>query len=78
MRLVRKLINTIVAPFTHICNLSLQTGTFPNKVKTAKVIPIFKRGEKQQFTNYRPISLLPTFSKILEKLFVEMFVNINY
>lgn len=48
------------------------TGAFPNKMKTAKVIPIFKRGEKQQFTNCRPISLLPTFSKILEKLFAEM------
>lgn len=65
MTLVKKLID-IVTPFTYICNLSLQTGIFPN---TAKVIPIFKRGETQQYANYRLISLLPTFSKILEKTF---------
>ena len=44
-------------------------GLFPSKMKIAKVVPLFKSGEKGVFTNYIPISLLPQFSKILEKLY---------
>ena len=53
----------------HICNLSLTSGCFPDKMKVAKVVPLFKSGEMNVFTNYRPVSLLPQFSKILEKIF---------
>ena len=42
---------------------------FPNEMKIAKVIPVFKAGDKCKFTNYRPISLLQQFKKILEKLY---------
>ena len=61
----------IVKPLrpTHICNISFRNGTFPDQMKVAKVIPVFKGNDKQVFTNYRPIYLLPQFSKILEKLF---------
>lgn len=69
MALVKKVIKNISKPLSYICNLSFQTGCVPNKMKIAKVIPIYKNGNKQNFTNYRPISLLPQFSKILEKLF---------
>ncbi|XP_024116978.1 uncharacterized protein LOC112138628 [Oryzias melastigma] len=69
MTVVKKVINSISKPLTYICNLSLQTGRFPNQMKMAKVIPIYKSGDKHLFTNYRPISLLPQFSKILEKIF---------
>jgi len=71
MVLVKDIIDCIVSPLTYICNQSFSTGIFPSKMKTAKVIPIFKNGDKQQFTNYRPISILSQFSKILEKLFVK-------
>ena len=43
-------------------------GIFPDKMKRAKVVPIHKSGSKMEISNYRPISLLPIFSKILEKL----------
>uniref|UniRef100_A0A8C6UW15 Reverse transcriptase domain-containing protein n=4 Tax=Neogobius melanostomus TaxID=47308 RepID=A0A8C6UW15_9GOBI len=69
MTLVKQIIHSIVKPLTYICNLSFQTGTVPNKMKIAKVIPIHKNGNKHIFTNYRPVSLLPQFSKILEKLY---------
>ena len=66
---VKNVIECIARPLTHICNQSLQTGVFPNNMKTAKVILIHKTGDKHVLSNYRPISLLPQFSKILEKIF---------
>ena len=69
MALIKKVISMVADPLTHICNLSLKTGTFPSQMKTAKVIPVYKAGDKHLFTNYRPISLLSQFSKILEKIF---------
>ena len=60
-------IYNIVRPLTHIINLSLKTGTFPDKLKVARVSPIFKSGAKDSFDNYRPISILPTLSRIFEK-----------
>ena len=71
MLMVKKIITQIVRPFVHICNISFQTGVFPDKMKISKVVPLFKSGEKNVFTNYRPISLLPQFSKMLEKLYNE-------
>ena len=69
MVIVKKVISTIMTPLTHIGNRSFNNGVFPSKMKIAKVIPMFKTGEKNVFTNYKPVSLLPQFSKILEKLF---------
>ena len=53
---------------TFFYNLCLRTGVFPDQLKIAVIVPIFKAGEKNLFTNYRPISLLPILSKILERL----------
>lgn len=58
----------LLMPLTHICNLSLTEGKFPSEWKSATVIPIFKSGSKSDPCNYRPISLLSCFSKILEKM----------
>jgi retron-type reverse transcriptase len=59
----------LVNVLTHIINLSLENGIFPTKLKLAKVIPLFKQGDRTNVNNYRPISLLPQFSKIFEKVF---------
>ena len=58
--------------------MSLTSGIFPNNMKIAKVIPLYKSNGKNKFTNYRPVSLLPQFSTILEKLFgirLDSFIN---
>ena len=63
-----KLIKQLIAiPIYIIINKSLSSGTIPTSMKTAKVIPLFKSKDKTSLGNYRPISLLPAFSKILEK-----------
>ena len=56
-----------VKPLTQLINRSFELGIFPDELKLAKVIPIFKSGDKTQLTNYRPISVLIFFSKIFEK-----------
>ena len=61
--------NPIISFFlSELFNLCLSTGTYPDLMKIVKVIPIFKNGEKDKMTNYRPISLLSQFNKIFEKL----------
>ena len=68
MRVIKHSFDLISAPLTDIINLSLQKGTFPDKLKLTKVIPIYKANNPSLFTNYRPISLLSNFSKFFEKV----------
>ena len=64
-----KIIGSSVSPFLALLvNQSFQSGIFPDKLKIAKVISLFKKGNPELPSNYRPISLLPIFSKIFEKL----------
>ena len=58
---------SIIKPLTLIINQIMKTGVFPNKMKLAKVVPIYKKDDPTQVTNYRPISLLPVLSKVVEK-----------
>ena len=58
----------IIAPLTLIINKSVQEGHFPSRMKIADVVPLYKSKNKTNKTNYRPISLLPTLSKLLEKV----------
>lgn len=67
-KLLKEILPIITIPLCHIYNLSLQTGFIPNRFKIAKVIPVYKSGDKHLYTNYRPISLLSSFSKVLEKI----------
>ena len=66
-KLLSKTIDKIIDPITHIVNLTFETGIFPSELKCAKVIPILKTGDPCLLNNYRPISLLSSFSKILER-----------
>lgn len=66
--LLKKIIAYIALPLSHIFNKSLIEGIVPNQFKIAKVCPIFKGGDETQTNDYRPISLLSSFSKILEKI----------
>ena len=80
VNLLKKIIHFIVSPLTHIFNLSIASGIFPNSLKIAKVIPIYKKDDSSTVSNYRPISILPAISKILEKIIHQRlydFLNCN-
>ena len=68
MDVVKQTIDLIIGPLTHIMKLSLSSGIVPEQMKVARVIPLFKSGTLTLFTNYRPVSVLPAFSKFLEKI----------
>lgn len=65
--IIKNVIQAISTPLCHIINLSMTTGAVPNLMKIAKVILIHKSGPTADPANFRPISLLPSLSKILEK-----------
>ena len=61
-------VEDIFNPIKHVFSLSLKQGIFPENLKIARVSPIFQKDEKFLFNNYRPMSVLPCFSKLLEKI----------
>ena len=66
----------LICPFlTHICNLSLSDGIFPDELKLANVITIFKGGDQALFNNYRPVSVLCTISKVVWKITYSRLLN---
>ena len=69
-KVVKYVAQYISMPLSHIFNLTFETGKIPDDLKVALVFitPVYKSSEKNVYSNYRPISVLPCFSKILEKL----------
>jgi len=68
MRILKISLPFIISPLTYICNKSFSTGLFPSRLKFSQINPIFKKGSKTEMSNYRPISLLTSFSKGFEKV----------
>ena len=78
MKLIKLIKSEIIPTLTGIFKQSLHTGIFPDKLKIAKVIPIYKKGSLNDISNYRPISLLPSLSKIFDKLiFIQLSTYLN-
>jgi hypothetical protein len=68
-------VNETVCPLTYIINLSLKTGVVPNDLKTARVVPLYKKGDCNYEGNYRPVSILPVVSKIFERIAYDQFYS---
>jgi hypothetical protein len=66
---IKKTHQDILFPLIHLLNLSLSQGVFPIELKLASVVPIFKSDNRSKFSNYRPVSVLPSISKIYERVF---------
>ena len=73
--ILKKVIHGIASPLTSLINRSLCEGIFPRALKLAKIIPIFKKDDREQIGNYRPISLLTTISKVFERVIFNRFYN---
>ena len=72
--------NYISSPLTYICNRVFSTGVYPDRLKYSTVTPIFKKGNNQAPSNYRPISVLTSFAKVLEStLYVRLteYITLN-
>ena len=67
-KLLKRLLPAIIEPLTIIFNKSLIEGVFPDAMKKADVVPLYKAKDHQETNNYRPISLPLTLSKLLEKI----------
>ena len=65
---VKKCFNSLCEPLKYLFNLSIEKGIFPDDLKIAKVTPIYKADDKSDLSNFRPISVLSCFSKILERI----------
>ena len=80
IKLIKLAGDTIYDSLLHIFNLVLDTGVFPDDLKLAKITPIYKEGDKAECGNYRPISVVPTVAKILEKIIYDQlssYINDN-
>lgn len=74
-KLIKQTYHLFIEPLCNVINLSLSQGVFPDQLKKARVVPIFKSGDNMLFTNYRPVSVLPIFSKILERVIHNRFIS---
>jgi len=76
--LVKQCMHLIKRPLSHIYNLSLNSGVFPDTWKTAKVKPLHKKGDKYDMKNYRPLSIITVFAKLLERLMYNRLISFSY
>ena len=65
---IKKCFGELCEPLKYLFNLSIVKGIFPDDLKIAKVTPIYKADNSSNISNYRPISVLPCFSKMLERI----------
>ena len=65
---IKQTCSTMLEPLCYIINMSISKGCVPNQLNIAKATPVFKNGDPSLIHNYRPISVLPVFSKIYERL----------
>ena len=75
MSIIKQCIDIVSTPLAHIINLSISNGIVPDEMKIARVIPLYKSGDRELIVNYRPVSILPSFSKFFERVIYNRLLN---
>ena len=75
IKIMRQLASHIKHPLTLIFNKSFTTGIIPENLKISVITPVYKNEENNIFSNYRPVAVLPCFSKILEKIMYQRLIS---
>ena len=75
MSIIKQCIDIVSSPLAHIINLSISNGIVPDEMKIARVIPLYKSGDRELIVNYRPVSILPSFSKFFERVIYNRLIN---
>ena len=73
--IVKQAFSNLLDPLSYIVNLSFDQGYVPDQLKIADIVPVFKNGDTSLINNYRPISVLPVFSKVFERLMYNRLMN---
>ena len=73
--LLKEMSDILAPPLTALINRSFELGVFPESLKSATVVPVFKKGDPELVKNYRPISILPLFSKVFERAMCVRLLN---
>ena len=74
MSIIKQCIDIVSTPLAHIINLSIN-GIVPDEMKIARVIPLYNSGDRELIVNYRPVSILPSFSKFFERVIYNRLLN---
>ena len=74
-RILKVAAKVVCTPLTDCFNAALLDGIFPDELKLARVVPVFKKGDESNKANYRPISILPSLSKVFERLLFKVTVK---
>lgn len=75
IKLIKAAAPVITPVLVHIINNCFETGVFPDILKLCKVIPVHKKGDKDDVDNYRPVTITPVFSKVIEKALKNRLMN---
>ena len=75
VKILKLVADLVCFPLCKLINLSVERGIFPDILKSAEIIPVFKKDDSKIVSNYRPIAILPLFSKIFEKFFTNRLIS---